>query len=352
VVRVVVTLNVVVLNLWRRDNFDRPGVALALVVVMVAWTAFAIWAYGAAARRRPLLLLADLAIAVVMLAATPLVKGDSFNATLPGFWIVGALLAWAIHWRWWGGLVAAGCLSAVDLAIRPEIVQTNYANVFLIMVAGPIVGYLCQSLVEMAAERDRALRSAAAASERARLARAVHDGVLQVLSLVQRRGLELGGDFGRLGALAGEQETQLRSLIRQQDAVEANPSDTVRDLGADLQRLASPRISVATPAAPVRVGSARAHEVAAVVRACLDNVARHVGDDAPAWVLLDVIGSDVVVSVRDDGPGIPPGRLETAAAEGRLGVAQSIRGRMADLGGTASLDTGSRGTEWELSLPR
>ena len=58
------------------------------------------------------------------------------------------------------------------------------------------------------------------------------------------------------------------------------------------------------------------------------------------------------VSVRDDGPGIPAGRLETAEREGRLGVAESIRGRVADLGGTVRLDTGSYGTEWELTIPR
>ena len=30
----------------------------------------------------------------------------------------------------------------------------------------------------------------------------------------------------------------------------------------------------------------------------------------------------------------------------------SIRGRVADLGGTVELSTGSFGTEWELSVPR
>ena len=86
--------------------------------------------------------------------------------------------------------------------------------------------------------------------------------------------------------------------------------------------------------------------------ACLDNVAAHVGDDAPAWVLLEELPDRVEVSVRDEGPGIAPGRLEAAAGEGRLGVCGSIRGGLAELGGTATLTTGSFGTEWELSLPR
>jgi signal transduction histidine kinase len=44
--------------------------------------------------------------------------------------------------------------------------------------------------------------------------------------------------------------------------------------------------------------------------------------------------------------------LEAARTEGRLGVSESICGRIADLGGTAVLHTGpGDGTEWELSVP-
>ena len=89
-----------------------------------------------------------------------------------------------------------------------------------------------------------------------------------------------------------------------------------------------------------------------MTRACLDNVGAHVGEDAPAWVLLQAFPDRVELSVRDDGPGIPAGRLEEAAAQGRLGVSESIRGRIADLGGTAELVTGSFGTEWEFVVPR
>ena len=46
------------------------------------------------------------------------------------------------------------------------------------------------------------------------------------------------------------------------------------------------------------------------------------------------------------------GRLEEAASQGRLGISESIRGRIADLGGTAELTTGSFGTEWEFVVPR
>ena len=44
-------------------------------------------------------------------------------------------------------------------------------------------------------------------------ARDIHDSVLQVLAMVQRRGAEAGGAAAELGRLAGQQEAALRSLI-------------------------------------------------------------------------------------------------------------------------------------------
>lgn len=364
VLRVVLTLNMVALNLFRRDNFSRPGLAVVVVAVLVAWTAFMIWAPRVPSRRVPLLFVADLVVTVAALLSTLVVKGTWFNASVPGFWVAGALLAWAVHWRWRGGLAAAATISAVDLAARDEITQTTYANVFLLMIAGPIVGYLCGSLQEMAAERALAERSAAAAAERARLARAAHDGVLQVLALVQRRGAELGGDAAGLGRLAGEQERALRALIRQQDVVVAQPgssADRTVDLTAALERLGAAagtpgrpgRVHVSTPGRALPLPAPTVGQLVEVVGECLANVARHVGEDATAWVLLEELDDEVLVTVRDDGPGITAGRLEQAEADGRLGVASSIRGRVAEIGGTATLVTApGQGTEWEFSIPR
>lgn len=70
-------------------------------------------------------------------------------------------------------------------------------------------------------------------------------------------------------------------------------------------------------------------------------------------MLIEDEGATVTVSIRDEGPGIPEGRLTEAAAQGRLGVSQSIRGRVADVGGTVRIVSApDAGTEIELTVPR
>jgi signal transduction histidine kinase len=352
VLRVVLLANTVALSILRADEFQRPTAGAACVVVMVLWTGVATWVYAEQRRRTVPVLVADLAIAVAMLLATPVVMEAGVSASLPGFWIIAALVAWSIRYHWVGGLLAGVVLAAADLA-RQDIDRSDYGNAFLLVVGGAIVGFVCGSLQQLATERDVAERAAAIAAERARLARAVHDGVLQVLALVQRRGRELGGEAAVLGRLAGEQERELRSLIRAQDEVTTDPRRETVDVAAGLARLERQRrVTVSTPGSPVELPAAAGRELIAAAQACLDNVRRHVGDDAPAWVLLQAFPDRVELSVRDDGPGIPAGRLEEAVAQGRLGVSESIRGRIADLGGTAELVTGSFGTEWEIVVPR
>jgi len=352
ILRFVVLLNAVGIYVWRYEGYDHPALGGLVMAFLAAWTAFVVWAYAAPARRTPLLLVADLVVAVGAIAVTPYVKGEGFNATLPGFWVMGVVLAWAIVWRWPGGLVAAVVVSAADISIRDGLSQKVYGNLFLLVVGGAIVGFLSDLLQRTAAQRDRAERAAASAAERQRLARVVHDGVLQVLALVQRRAPELGPDGRELGRLAGEQEVRLRGLV-QQDSRESITPLGDRDLVQLLAGLQSAHVHVAVPGAPAMLPAERASEVVAAVESCLSNVRHHVGRDAEAWVLLEELDDRWVVSVRDDGPGIPEGRLEESAAEGRLGVQQSIVGRMRDLGGTATVRSAAgQGTEWELDVPR
>ena len=355
ILRVVLIANTIGLNFLRRENFEHPTAGLLVVLGLAVWTGVAIWAYADPARRTPPLLVSDLLVAVAGLAVTPWVKGPDFNATVAGFWVMGAMFAWAIQWGWAGGLTAAVVLCATDLAIRDSFTQSNYGNLFLLMIGGPIIGYVCESLQRSAMAVAAAERTAATEAERARLARAVHDGVLQVLALVQRRGGELGGEAGELGRLAGEQEIRLRALIRAQDSVVPpafGDADGRIDLAMELARFEEHgSVTVSLPGPPVPLPARAVDEIVAAVSACLDNVLLHVGRSAPAWVLLEAFPDRVVVSVRDEGPGIPAGRLEAAQGDGRLGVVDSIRGRIVELGGTAELTTGTYGTEWELTVP-
>jgi signal transduction histidine kinase len=362
VLRGIVLVYAVTLNLVRWDDFDHPVGAGVVVAGMVAWSAFVTWAYDDPRRRRRPLFVADRVVACAALLATPLVQSEGMlerhASTVPSFWVMAAVLAWAVARGWVGGVLAAAVVSLCDLSVRLETTGTTWGNIFLLLLAAGVVGYSTSRLREATEAQAAAERVAATMQERARLARVVHDGVLQVLALVQRRALEVGGDVAELGRLAGEQEVALRALVQGNTAAltvgsGARPAGADVDLVEQLTRLATRTVTVSGPGAPVPLPAHVAEELTAVVRACLDNVSRHVGEDAHAWVLVEDLGGSVVVTVRDEGPGIPAGRLEAAADEGRLGVRESVRGRVADLGGAAVLVTGpGQGAEWELTVPR
>jgi signal transduction histidine kinase len=227
VLRLVVLAYAVVLNAVRWREFEHPVAGWAVVGAMVAWTAFATWAYDEARRRTLTLLVADLAVACAALLSTPYVQSqamlDRHAATMPSFWVMAAVLAWSAARGWLGGVLAAAAVAACDLAVRDVPTGTTWGNIFLLVLAAGVVGYSASLLREATEARARAERVAATMEERARLARVVHDGVLQVLALVQRRGLELGGEVEDLGRLAGEQEVALRALV-QGDAARSSTS--------------------------------------------------------------------------------------------------------------------------------
>ncbi|WP_181805959.1 MacS family sensor histidine kinase [Streptomyces shenzhenensis] len=355
-------------------EYDRAGVAIAYYAVLTVWTLATLPRVQSAAACTKRFLAVDLAIALTGIVLTPWVVTqvhiDRGGPTLPSIWTAGSVLAYALKggWRW--AAFASTPVAAANLVERGHPARDTVHNVVLVWVASIAIGYVVE--VARASERTlaRALEIEAATRERERLARDIHDGVLQVLAMVQRRGTVLGGEAGELGRLAGEQEVALRTLVsgglvppsrvsedEAQGAVvrlveEPDDSGPV-DLRALLAPYAGSRVSLAEPGAPVELRPAAARELAAAVGAALDNVRRHAGDGARAWILVEDEPGAVVVTVRDDGPGIPEGRLAQAEGEGRLGVAQSIRGRLRDLGGSAELfSTPGQGTEVELTVPK
>lgn len=319
-------------------GYDDPAAALVVAAVMVGWTGVML----VAPHTRGWLTL-DVLVALGCQQATLLALSDAQvdqgDPTLPVTWVAGPVLAWAVYREWRGGLAASAVLAAGAVVERGGLSQATVNSVVLLVLGGTVVGYLVS--LGRRAERAyaEAVRVAAENAERERLARSVHDGVLQALALVART-----SDDPALVSLATGQEQALRRLVT------AAP-----DVGTGLTDLRGllpvrPGVEVAAPASPVALPGPVAHELAAAVAACVDNALQHGG--STAWVLVEDLGGSVVVSVRDDGPGIAAGRLEEAAADGRMGVARSIRGRITDLGGTVTWhSTPGQGTEVEIGVP-
>lgn len=192
-------------------------------------------------------------------------------------------------------------------------------------------------------------------AERERIGREVHDGVLQVLAMINRRGRDLGPEGEQLADMAADQERSLRSLITRFEPASGEPStspdgQSVRDLAASLATLRSSSVEVVLPAGSVRLPAATAQEIQAAVVAALDNVSRHAGENARAWVLLDADDHRIEVVIRDNGVGME--ETDSSARWRRLGASSSIRGRMLDLGGDASWRTpGGGGTTVTLTVP-
>ncbi|GHH74317.1 histidine kinase [Streptomyces sulfonofaciens] len=411
VYRPVTLLYAIGLFAFSHEMFARPAVAIAYFAVLAAWTA-ATWrcVTGAAACTRRFLAV-DLTLALSGILLTPVAAEHARIVagapTLPSIWTAGSVLAFALKggWRWAAG--AAVLVGAADIVQRGALSRATLHNVLLVWVAAIAIGYVVE--VARASERTlaRALEIEAATRERERLARDIHDGVLQVLAMVQRRSRALGGEAAELGRLAGEQEAALRALVTsglvrvagaaggpaaavahgggrtgtgraggrgaargggtagaaatggqetgadESGAADAGPVDGPVDVRSLLAPYAGSRVTFSEPGAPVPLPAPAAGELAAAVGAALDNVRRHAGERARAWILVEDEPDAVVVTVRDDGPGIPEGRLAEAVGEGRLGVALSIRGRLRDIGGRAELvSVPGQGTEVELTVPR
>ncbi|MFF2325888.1 MULTISPECIES: MacS family sensor histidine kinase [unclassified Streptomyces] len=374
--RILTMLYAVLLAVFGRDRYDRPWVAVAFLVVMVAWTLGTLPKVAGAAACTKRFLGADLTLALVGILLTPVADFEAQHVdgpTLPSIWTAGSVLAFAIKggWRW--AAFASTFVALANIIERGEPSRDTFHNVLLVWVASIAIGYVVE--VARASERTlaRALEIEAATRERERLARDIHDSVLQVLAMVQRRGTALGGEAAELGRMAGEQEVALRTLVSSglvpttrvsEDAAEGAVVRSVEvddepsgRADCDLRSLLAPhagsRISFAEPGAPVLLAPGAAKELAAAVGAALDNVRVHAGENAQAWILVEDWPDEVIVTVRDDGPGIPDGRLVQAEGEGRLGVALSIRGRLRDLGGTAELiSVPGQGTEVELKVPK
>lgn len=339
---------------WR-DLYERPLVAEAVGAGVVLVTALVVILGMSGRAHRRWFAFTDLAVTIVLTLLTPLAQtGAQAHGGMPTLttaWAAGPVIEVGLVTGWFGGLLAAVAQTLASIVVREGYDGRTLSNGLLLMLAGTVAGYIATRALKDEQHTAADAARVAATAERDRITRDIHDGVLQVLGLMHRKGLEAGGEWVELGRAAGEQEAALRALITSQ-AIRQSAAG-IRNLSADLAMMRTSTLTVSVPDVPVEVSTYRANQILDIVRAAMQNVDQHAGPQARTWILLEDLGSRVAVSVRDDGVGFAPGRLEEAAAAGRLGVAQSISGRAHDLGGTVAITSSpGAGTEIEIVVPK
>lgn len=189
---------------------------------------------------------------------------------------------------------------------------------------------------DLEAERAGRVREA----ERAEIAAHLHDSVLQTLALIQRR----AGNEHDVIRLARAQERELRSWLYRDEARESGRlADRIKAAAAEVEDLLGHAVDV------VSVGDAamtpRHEALVQATREAMLNASRHGGGTVSVYLESNDSGSEVFI--KDRGPGFEPGSVP----EDRLGIRESIVGRMKRHGGTATISSSPDGTEVRLGLP-
>jgi signal transduction histidine kinase/phage shock protein PspC (stress-responsive transcriptional regulator) len=211
------------------------------------------------------------------------------------------------------------------------------------LLAGP---YLVRMTQDLSEERLMRIR----AQERAEVAAHVHDSVLHTLTLIQRN----ADNANEVRRLARAQERDLRTWLYKPEGTgkdEADEPDTVAE--AVRRNAAEVEDKHGVPIEVVVVGDCPLDERTGAqmqaAREAMVNAAKYGGEGGAVQVYAEVEGRTVFVSVRDRGPGFD---LDSIPAD-RMGVRESIIGRMERHGGTARLrPVPGGGTEVELEMER
>lgn len=190
-------------------------------------------------------------------------------------------------------------------------------------------------------ERDVERRARIRSEERAEVAAQVHDSVLQSLTLIQRN----ASDPAEVTRIARAQERDLRRwLYPAPSLLTSSFRAALEELAAEVEDTYGVRVEV------VCVGDAVLTEpltaMLQATREAVSNAGRHSGVDTVS-VYAEMTSAEVMVHVRDRGAGFS---LDDVPDD-RMGVRESILGRIERYGGRASVTTEpGAGTRVELVM--
>ena len=193
--------------------------------------------------------------------------------------------------------------------------------------------------------------------ERERIAKDLHDGIIQSLFAVgmglQGTALMAGSPETavRLEAAVGELDRVIRDLrnyifgLRPGILADRQLDQALRELGADIQKRSSFRVEVEVDAELAALVSPRSHQIVQMTREALSNVARH-AQAKHSVVRLVRTGQTAVLSIEDDGVGF---NVRSDSAGNGL---RNLRERATSMGGSLRISSkAGKGTSLRFTFP-
>ncbi|WP_344506075.1 sensor histidine kinase [Dactylosporangium maewongense] len=348
------------------DDWWRIVAVIATVAAGTVAEVSALTRWPAVTRHPWPVLAVDLAVAVAVLALSR--GGMAFFCYVAGSAALGgallgmrALLLWVVQAAL--GFAAAGAvLRANDPP--PDVAAFVVAFPMISVLAGigaaAAAGAL-QRHLDLAVDVVAAAQRSAAASERARLARELHDSVAKTLRGVSFAALalpqslrrhpdlaeRLAGTVSRGAEAAAREARELLEGLRI-DHLDLSFADTVRATAGDWSDRSG--VPVRVDAEPAEPGVEVRYELVRILAEALQNVARHAG----AWrvdVAVRLGGDRLELRVRDDGRGFVPRDLAVLQADGHLGIV-GMAERARTVGGSLRVSSvPGRGTEIIAAVP-
>ena len=201
------------------------------------------------------------------------------------------------------------------------------------------------------------LRRLGLMEERERIAKELHDGIIQSLFAVgmnlQSTALMSGSTetSSRVEGAVGELDRVIRDLrnyifgLRPGILADRHLDQTLQELGAEIQKRSPTQVEVEVDAELAAGVSSNAHQIVQLTREALSNVARH-AQAGRALVRLARKGNNAVLVIEDDGVGFDVRR--DSAGNGL----RNMRERAAAMGGTLRVTSkAGKGTRLSLTFP-
>src|SRR3989441_541924 len=219
---------------------------------------------------------------------------------------------------------------------------------------------------EAAAWHAVRLRASASAIERGRIARELHDGVIQTVAGVEIQvaalGLRianespsLGQELGRLHTTLRQEGARLRDFMQQMRPLDLDSDKLVDALADFVQRFERDTgigARFVTQLDRVALTPRACREVARILEEALVNVRRHSGART-VYVRLSTVNGDCRLSIDDDGCGFPfRGRLSQADLDASRKGPMVINERVRQIGGALTVESDpGRGARLEIAVP-